>query len=66
MKQKNQYTNAEKIALFDTMHDKAREELNEAATQDDRDEHYFWEDVMGTILDIDSADWQLHCNGHQF
>ncbi len=66
MKQKSQYTNAEKIAIFDSVHDSAKDEFNEAALNPDRDEHYFWEDMMAQLLDIGSADWTLHNNGHQF
>jgi hypothetical protein len=66
MKQKNQYTDAEKIAKFDVMHDRARAEFNESAVDEDRDEHYFWEQVMVDVMDIDSNDWDMHNNGHQF
>ena len=66
MRQKNQFTNAEKIALFDKMHDEARDELNDSAVNDDRDEHYFWEGIIAMVLDLDYNDWNNHNNGHQF
>jgi len=66
MKQKQQLTNQEKIDLFDQVHDMAREELNSSAREEDRDEHYFWEGVMETVLFINKQDWTAHNNGHQF
>jgi hypothetical protein len=66
MRQKNQFTNAEKVAIFDALHDETKDEFNESAVEEDRDEHYFWETVMERVLDLKGNDWSLHNNGHQF
>jgi|APSaa5957512622_1039677.scaffolds.fasta_scaffold299539_1 hypothetical protein len=66
MRQKHQFTDQEKIKLFDKVHDEARNELNGASTDEENDVFYFWESTMVNILDITTKDWAAHNTGHQF
>ena len=47
------YSNDDKIKLFDKMYANTLTEWNESRTEEDRDEHYYWEAMMETMLGPD-------------
>ena len=49
-KQLQSYTDSDKIKLFDKLYEMSRDEWRESQTEEDRDEHYFWEGVIETML----------------
>ena len=53
IKELKDYTDQEKLILFDKIYEQTLEEWNESKTEEDRDEHYFWEAIMETVLGKD-------------
>lgn len=64
MKKLKDFTDTEKIEIFDEVWNTAIEEFNESAKDlDEHDEHYFWEEIMENVLKINENDWDKHNEG---
>ena len=63
MKKLTDYTDEEKIKLFDQLYETCLNELNESVSDEDRDEHYFWEGIIADILTLNDCDWSDHNEG---
>ncbi len=50
IKKLENYSDAAKIKLFDSIYEQTLDEWNQSRTEEDRDEHYFWEAIMETVL----------------
>ena len=51
IKKLEEYTNQEKIILFDKIYEQTLEEWNDSmGDPDEHDEHYFWEGIMEDVL----------------
>ena len=59
MKNLKDFTDKEKIKIFDEVWKKSKEEYDESAeSEDDNDnEQFFWEWIMETVLKINDDDW---------
>ena len=64
MKKLKDFTDTEKIEIFDNIWNTAKEEFNESAKNpDEHDEHNFWEEIIEEVLKIDEKDWDRHNEG---
>jgi hypothetical protein len=63
MKMKSDYTDVEKIALFDKIHDMCRTELNDSLDDEEYDYHYFFEWLIENVLSFTRGDWNSHNSG---
>ena len=61
MKRKTDYTEQEKIDLFDELHDECLEEMNRRDIEGDK--QYFYEGVMDTVLSLTDVDWKASNDG---
>lgn len=53
IKKLKDYSDADKIKLFDKIYRDTRDEWHDSRKEEDRDEHYFWEGIMETVLGPD-------------
>ena len=65
MKKSIQFTNDEKIVMFDQVHKMCLNEFNDAAEDDELDRNYFWEEVIGKFLELTKEDWRQHNKGRR-
>ena len=58
MKKIEDFTDAEKIILFDKMFENCFEEWESAKGEEEYDEHYFWEGMMEDVLGVTAKDYE--------
>ncbi len=64
MKKLAEYTDKEKIKKFNEIHKRSLEYFNEESQVEDSDNmHYYWEEIIGVVLELSNTDWNLHNSG---